>query len=441
MGVGNSPDVEDHYLKDKNLGLWGTDETDMVEEEEVELCTALQTLSHHPFNTESGRSSRKSYKRPTQTAILSVALCQSVTILPDGTQSIMFNQRVCLKQGWYAMTESQWKEVKVVAPGRKPFRETTLLLEKEDASMDPRYGLAFFEEVYDQEFKDLVKGKVKMEYNRQVKTAGSREDMSEEEDQRAGKELKGMGSDENGEEYGVLVDLPLHEDLEDSLHEIDQFSAVKLKKDRDPLKWWKLQQQVLSDFLMSKVYPYEPTRLNVSGNSFRDHDNEGMVNARCRETADMYWYCNTHILYGWERCKNHIYLEWCRKNTPAGKPIWNPLDRCTFTPEDVSDLVECEKELTRKEVKVYLGQLEAKREQAFINRVKYMAKMKENFDKHVDPVEFKVNDLVRVLDSTIRTQHSRKLEVRWLDCSKSFGKEETSMEKNQQMCILGFWKH
>ncbi|KAH8930183.1 hypothetical protein BT69DRAFT_1328151 [Atractiella rhizophila] len=45
MGVGNSPDVEDHYLKDKNLGLRRTDETEMVEEEEVELCTGNDQLS------------------------------------------------------------------------------------------------------------------------------------------------------------------------------------------------------------------------------------------------------------------------------------------------------------------------------------------------------------------------------------------------------------
>ncbi|KAH8930387.1 hypothetical protein BT69DRAFT_1291921 [Atractiella rhizophila] len=150
------------------------------------------------------------------------------------------------------------------------------------------------------------------------------------------------------------------------------------------------------------------------------------------------------------------YLERCRKNAPAGETDtsstwalrldedinslnrdkikshgfmptellhgWNPSDRRMLTSEDVRDLVEGDKEPTRKEIEVYLGQLEAKREQAFINRDKYTAKMKENFDKHANLVNFKVNDLVMVMDSTIRTQHSRKLEARWFGPFKIVGK-------------------
>ncbi|KAH8913305.1 hypothetical protein BT69DRAFT_1306742, partial [Atractiella rhizophila] len=101
---------------------------------------------------------------------------------------------------------------------------------------------------------------------------------------------------------------------------------------------------------------------------------------------------------------------------------WNPLDRSTLMLDAVRGLMEGENEPTRKEVEVYLGQLEAKREQAFINRVKYTAKMKENFDKHANPVEFKVNDLIMVLDSTICPQHSQKLKARWFGPFKIVGK-------------------
>ncbi|KAH8923249.1 hypothetical protein BT69DRAFT_1297317 [Atractiella rhizophila] len=60
--------------------------------------------------------------------------------------------------------------------------------------------------------------------------------------------------------------------------------------------------------------------------------------------------------------------------------------------------------------------------QLFMVSFRYMAKMKENFEKHANPVNFKVNDLVMVLDSTIHTQHSRKLEVRWFGPFKSVRK-------------------
>ncbi|KAH8927295.1 hypothetical protein BT69DRAFT_1330561 [Atractiella rhizophila] len=335
-------------IDDKNLGLRGTDETEMVEEEEVELCTGNDQLSDieesdwedvlegvEEEDEENGLKQRLFVKKSKwQTRNKLFKLCCIIRstpnrhseykkvsqeiyhghtnrgVMPKRNNTTRWNSEYnvltrgfCLKQalhkfvckfidnyGRYTMKESEWKEVKVVATGLKvalqgdnspPGKEDACLSEvlptferlrrtkvklKNDPTMavwhpaaeasikklDKYYnimkdkwcyqlatGLAFFEEVYGQEFKDLVKGKVKMEYNRRAKTAGSRKDMSEEEDQRAWKELKGKGSDENGEEYGVLVDLPLREDLEDSLHEIDRFSAIKLKKDCDPLKWWK----------------------------------------------------------------------------------------------------------------------------------------------------------------------------------------------------------
>ncbi|KAH8930310.1 hypothetical protein BT69DRAFT_1291864 [Atractiella rhizophila] len=90
--------------------------------------------------------------------------------------------------------------------------------------------------------------------------------------------------------------------------------------------------------------------------------------------------------------------------------------------EDVRDFAEEGKKPSRKEIEVYLGQMEAKREHAFTNRVKYMTKMKENFDKHAHPVNFKLGEHLMVLDSIIRTQHSRKLEAQWIGPFRITGK-------------------